>query len=73
MHRLSDASIDEDLLFASDSDDSFTKEYNIPKKTLRKERILKKDKSRFEKEKIKREEKRVRKLQDEAAHKLLAE
>ena len=41
-HRLrkaSEGSIDEELLFGSDSDDSFTKDYEIPKKTLKKERI----------------------------------
>jgi hypothetical protein len=57
MHKeSSEASVDEDLIIGSDSDDSFTKDYNIPIETLRKEQIVKRDIKRFEKEKIKREE-----------------
>ena len=51
LRKIDDFSIDEDLLFGTDSDDSFTKDYNIPKETLRKEGIIKRDKSRFQKEK----------------------
>lgn len=63
MRKDSDASIDDDFLFATDSDDSFTKDYNIPKETLRKERIVKRDKVRFEKEKVKRAKRRQERLE----------
>ena len=49
-------SIDEDLLFGEDSDDSFNKDYTIPRLTMRKERIIKRDEARFEIEKKKRAE-----------------
>lgn len=62
LRKIDDFSIDEDLLFGTDSDDSFAMDYHIPKETLRKEGIIKRDKSRFEKEKVKREKKRMEKL-----------
>lgn len=55
------------MLFGTDSDDSFNQDYHIPKQTLRKERIVKRDKDRFDKEKDKREEKRVKRLEQAAA------
>ena len=58
-HRLNknqELSIDEDLLFGEDSDDSFNKDYTIPRLTMRKERIIKRDEARFEIEKKKRAE-----------------
>ena len=73
-HRLNknqEASIDEDLLFNTDSDDSFTMDYTIPKQTLRKERILKRDEARFEIEKKRRAEERVIKLAQEKEQKEL--
>ena len=56
MNKNQEESIDDDLLFGSDSDDSFTKDYTIPKMTLRKERIIKRDEARFHIEKKQREE-----------------
>ena len=60
---VSDASLNEDLLFNEDSDDSFTLDYEIPKETLRKERICQRDKALFEKEKARREKDRLYKLE----------
>lgn len=71
-HRLNknlEASIDDDLLFGSDSDDSFNKDYTIPKETLRKERIIKRDEARFAIEKKKREEERLERLAREKVEK----
>ena len=71
-HRLNknqEESIDEDLLFGSDSDDSFTKDYTIPKDTLRKERIIKRDEARFQIEKKHREEDLAIKIAMEKAEK----
>ena len=59
MERDQEASIDDDMLFGTDSDDSFAKDYNITKDILRRERIYKRDKARFEIEKKQRETKRV--------------
>ena len=64
-HRLrkaSEGSIDDDLMFGTDSDDSFTKDYEIPKETKRKESIIRRDESRFQREKVKRENKRLEKI-----------
>ena len=59
------------MLFGSDSEDSFTKDYTIPKDIQRKERIYKRDLARFNIEKKEREEKRIemmeKALADEAA------
>lgn len=73
MRKDSEESLDEDMLFGTDSDDSFNQDYHIPKQTLRKERIVKRDKQRFEKEKGKREEKRVKKIENEVARKIREE
>lgn len=62
MRKASEGSIDDELLFGTDSDDSFTKDYEIPKQTLRKERIYKRDESRFVREKAKREDMRLKKI-----------
>ena len=59
MERDQEDSIDDDMLFGSDSEDSFTKDYNITKDILRKERIYKRDLARFKLEKQQRETKRV--------------
>ena len=59
MERDQEASIDDEMLFGSDSEDSFTRDYNITKDILRKERIYKRDAARFEIEKKQRETKRV--------------
>ena len=63
MERDQEASIDDDMLFGTDSEDSFTKDYNITKDILRKERIYKRDKARFEIEKKQRETKRVQMIE----------
>ena len=44
-------SLDEALLFGSDSDDSFQRDYTITRDTLRRERLLKRDKALFAKQK----------------------
>ena len=62
MRKASEGSIDDELLFGTDGDDSFTKDYEIPKQTLRKERIYKRDESRFVREKAKREDMRLKKI-----------
>ena len=59
MEKNQEDSIDDDMLFGSDSEDSFTKDYNITKDILRKERIYKRDLARFKLEKQQRETKRV--------------
>ena len=56
-------------MFGSDSDDSFTKDYTIPKDTLRKERIIKRDEARFQIEKKLREEELAIKIAIEKAEK----
>ena len=56
-------------MFGSDSDDSFTKDYTIPKDTLRKERIIKRDEARFQIEKKLREEELEIKIAIEKAEK----
>jgi hypothetical protein len=56
-------SINEELLFNSDSDDSFTRDYEIPKETLRKEKICERDKAIFEQEKKKREQDRLYRIE----------
>jgi len=61
--RASQGSFDEDLIFGTDSDDSFAKDFTIPKLTRRKERILKRDQIVFEKEKQKREQDRLYKIE----------
>ena len=58
LRKPSEASLDEDMLFGTDSDDSFNLDYHIPKETLRKERILKRDKERLDREKERRAFKR---------------
>ena len=69
MNKNQEDSIDEDLLFGSDSDDSFNKDYTIPKQTMRKERIIKRDEARFHIEKKKRAEERVERMAIENAEK----
>ncbi len=59
----SKVSLNEELMFDSDSDDSFTKDYQIPKETLRKEKICSRDKVIFEQEKTKREKDRLYRIE----------
>ena len=51
--------IDDDLLFGSDSDDSFAKDYTVTRDTLRKERLVKRDIAVLQKEKKRREQDRL--------------
>lgn len=55
----SEGCIDEDLLFGSDSDDSFAKDYTITRDTMRKERVVKRDEAVLKKEKLLREQDRL--------------
>ena len=55
--------MDEALLFGSDSDDSFAKDYTITRDTMRRERIVHRDKAVFKKEKKQREEDRLYKME----------
>ena len=55
----SDGSFDENLLFGSDSDDSFAKDYTVTRDTLRRERIVARDKAVLVKEKKLREQDRL--------------
>lgn len=61
----SSGALDEDLLFGSDSDDSFAKDYTITRNTLRKERIVKRDIAVLNKEKKKREQDQLYKAEME--------
>ena len=67
MERDQEASIDDDMLFGTDSEDSFTEDYYITKDILRKERIYKRDVARFEIEKKQRATKRVQMIEQAKA------
>lgn len=59
----SDGSFDEALLFGSDSDDSFNKDYTVTRDTMRRERIVRRDKKVFLQEKKQREDDRLYKTE----------
>ena len=51
------------MLFGSDSDDSFAKDYTVTRDTLRKERLVKRDIAVLVKEKKRREQDRLYKAE----------